>query len=113
MKNTFNFSSLCFGTFLSIIFLSFFACSEDLVVPNGELISSDLQISSRTEGPVSTELIKQKVSVRDNIPLVQILTCTYYGQTAQGYWEYRLTTQYNGPKIYTVTKIIGDEVDGC
>ncbi|MGB4846489.1 MAG: hypothetical protein WBP41_01150, partial [Saprospiraceae bacterium] len=83
------------------------------VVPNAEMASIDLKILNRTEGPVSSTLIKQKVSTRDNIPLSQILTCSYYGQTILGYWEYHLTTQYDGPKLYMVTKIIGDDCEGC
>jgi len=112
MKIVFKFSSLFCGFLLAILLISFNACSEDLAIPNAELTSDDLQITSRADGPVSNDIIKQKVSARDNIPLAQILTCSYYGQTTQGYWEYHLTTQYNGPKIYTVTKIIGDVNDG-
>ena len=75
-----KFSSFCYGILLTIIFLSFNACTEDLVIPNAELNSEDLQITSRTDAPINTEIIKLKVSVRDNIPLAQILTCTYYLQ---------------------------------
>ncbi|MBK9982552.1 MAG: hypothetical protein IPP15_09015 [Saprospiraceae bacterium] len=113
MKNVFNFSSFFYGILLAILASSFNACTEELVVPNAEIASKEIRIKSRTDGPVSIELIKQKVSTRDNIPLSQILTCSYYGQTNLGFWEYHLTTQYDGPKIYIVTKIIGDEIEGC
>ncbi|HZV70199.1 MAG TPA: hypothetical protein VFG10_11675 [Saprospiraceae bacterium] len=113
MKIVFKFSSLFYGLLLAILLISFNACTEELAIPNAELISEDLLIKSRADGPVSNNLVKQRVSARDNIPIAQILTCSYYGQTTQGYWEYHITTQYNGPKIYIVTKIIGDEFDGC
>ncbi len=112
MKNVTKINQLVFAAITAILFVSVVACTEELVIPTTDLLSKDLKISFRTDGPVSNEVIKQKVSVRDNIPIVQILTCSYYGQTLQGYWEYHLTTQYNGPKIYTVTQIIGDVSDG-
>ncbi len=112
MKNVFNFSTFFYGILLAILVTSFNACTEELVVPNAEIASNDMQLKNRTDGPVSCTVIKQKVSDRDNIPLSQILTCSYYGQTTQGYWEYHLTTAYNGPKIYTVTSIIGDVNEG-
>ncbi|MEP7198149.1 MAG: hypothetical protein ABI851_16645 [Saprospiraceae bacterium] len=113
MKNVFNFNPSFFAILVAFLLLSVSACTEEQVIPSSELLSNDMEITIRTDGPVSTTLVKQKVAVRDNIPLSQILTCTYYGQTSQGYWEYHLTTQYNGPKIYIVTKIIGDDAEGC
>ena len=112
MKNAFTFKQLLLAALVAIFFVSVSACTEEQVLPASDLTPRDLQISNRSDGPVSPEVIKQKVSTRDQIPLVQILTCYYYGQTSQGYWEYHLTTQYNGPKIYTVTKIIGDVNEG-
>lgn len=112
MKNVMKIKQLIFVAFMSILFISVSGCTEDQVIPASDFLSKDLKISFRADGPVSNEGIKQKVSDRDNIPLVQILTCSYNGQTTQGYWEYHLTTLYNGPKIYTVTKIIGDTNDG-
>ena len=67
---------------------------------------------SVNEGPVNPHLVKVKVSQRDNIPLDQIETCFYYGQTILGFWEYHLTTLYDGPKVYIVIEIIGDDCDG-
>ncbi len=103
---------LIFVAYIAILYISASGCTEDQVTPASDFPSKDLNISFRSDGPVSSGIIKQKVSDRDNIPLVQILTCSYYGQTTQGYWEYHLTTQYDGPKIYTVTNIIGDVNDG-
>ncbi len=112
MKITFKFTLLQVVFFFSILLMTVSSCSEELAFPTAENQSIDSHITSRTDGPVSTQVIKQKVSVRDNIPLNEILTCYYYGQTDQGYYEYRLTTQYNGPKVYFVTQIIGDINDG-
>ncbi len=113
MKNAFKFSQLLFVVLLVFLFLSVSSCYEEQVVPSSEVTSTDLEITIRTDGPISPALVKQKVATRDNIPLIQILTCSYFGQTTQGYWEYHITTLYNGPKIYIVTKIIGDDIEGC
>ncbi|MEO8666744.1 MAG: hypothetical protein ABI462_14730 [Ignavibacteria bacterium] len=113
MKNTFKTNQFLFAAALAVIVLSLSACYEELVLPSTERTSSDLPIITRSDGgSVNPALVKQKVATRDNIPLSQILTCSNFGQTTQGYWEYHLTTQYNGPKIYVVTKIIGEDVEG-
>lgn len=113
MKNVFKFNLSFIALLAAILLLSTPACTEEQVIPSSELLRNDMVIIARSDGPVSSTLVKQKVATRDNIPLSQILTCTYYGQTTQGYWEYHLTTQYNGPKIYIVTKIVGDDAEGC
>ncbi|MGB4847964.1 MAG: hypothetical protein WBP41_08615, partial [Saprospiraceae bacterium] len=110
MKKTSKLIQLAFCSLIVVMLFSFIACNEERVVPEGKV--NDLKISFRTDGPVSLEIIKQKVADRDNIPIYQILTCIYYGQTTQGYWEYHLTTMFDGPKIYTITSIIGDVNDG-
>ena len=88
------------------------ACVEEQIQPSREIIVEGNKIGIRSDGPINIQIIKEKVSERDQIPIDQILTCYYFGQTSQGYWEYHLTTFYNGPKIYTVTQIIGDTTEG-
>ena len=115
------------AAFVVILFISFNACSEEQAMPVPGKPNKDSHITIRTEGsanggsdnggsdnggPVNPQLVKVKVSQRDNIPLAEIETCSYFGQTLQGFWEYRLTTMYNGPKIYTVIEIIADDFEG-
>lgn len=113
MKNAFKLNLFLLYGFAAILFLSISACHEEQAIPVPDVISHDFQITNRTDGPVNAVLVKQKVATRDNIPLSQILTCTYYGLTSLGFWEYHLTTQCNGPKIYIVTEIIGDDFEGA
>jgi hypothetical protein len=110
MKKTSKFIQLAVCSLTVIMLFSFIACNEERVIPEAKV--NDLKITFRTDGPVSLEIIKKKVADRDNIPLDQILTCIYFGQTTLGFWEYHLTTMFNGPKIYTITSIIGDVNDG-
>ncbi len=112
MKNSFKFNQLLYAALLAILFITVNACSEEQVVPVSGQSHKDLQITVRTDGPIGIERIIERVSQRDNIPIDQILTCYYYGQTLQGYYEYRLTTLYNGSKVYIVTEIIGEEYEG-
>ncbi|MEP6794049.1 MAG: hypothetical protein ABJB16_06965 [Saprospiraceae bacterium] len=97
---------------LSVLVIFVISCSEPNISPIGNLLDKQEKISVRSDGPLSTDIVKEKVAVRDNIPLSEILTCIYFGQTPEGYWEYHLTTLYDGPKIYFVTQIIGDVNDG-
>ena len=112
MKNSFKFNQLLYAALLAILFLTVNACSEEQVVPVSGQPGNDLQITVRTDGPVAIGKIIERVSKRDNIPIEQFLSCSYYGQTGEGYYEYHLTTLYDGPKIYIVTQIIGDEFEG-
>lgn len=110
MKKTPKLTHLAYTLLITVILFTINSCNQEGVTPQVKI--QDSKITVRTEGPVSPEIIKQKVSDRDNIPIEQILTCIYYGQTPQGYWEYHLTTMFDGPKIYTITSIIGDVNDG-
>ncbi len=100
-------------TFVVIQLISFNACTEELVAPMHNTPGKNLLVTARTSGPVSIQLVKLKVSLRDHIPIEEILTCSYIGETTQGFWEYHLTTLNNGPKIYVVTQIIGDDFEGA
>ena len=112
MKNSIKIHKLLRVAFVVILFFSFNACTEEQAMPVSDKTYQELQIKMRTDGPVSIQLIKQKVSNRDHIPIGQILDCYYYGQTSQGYWEYHISTINDGPKIYIVTQIIGEDCEG-
>ena len=105
MLSTFLLSALLFTTY---------SCSSDQIVPKYSINNEEQRILSRTPDCNTdvSEQVKVKVSERDHIPLNQILTSTYYGTTTQGYCEYRLTTMFDGNKVFYVTGIIGDEVEG-
>ena len=112
MKNAIKNNQLLYGALVAILFFSVNACTEEHATPGYNQFNQEGQIKGRTDGPVNIQLVKLKVANRDNIPLEQILTCFYFGQTTQGYWEYHLNTMYDGLKIYIVTQIIGDDFDG-
>ncbi len=112
MENPTKINQLFCAVFVIILFVSLSACGEELVTPGTDQPCKDLQVKPRSEGPMDPELVKQKVSELYNIPIEQILTCYYYGQNIFGDWEFHLTTLYNGPIIFVVIKIIGDDCDG-
>lgn len=112
MKISLTINQLLCVAYVMVLLFSSSACTKEQVMPVPDEYNKESPISFRTDGPVNPQLVKMKVSQRDNIPLLQIETCSYYGQTIQGFWEYHLTTTNNGPKIYTVIQIIGDDCDG-
>ena len=113
MKNSIKLNQLVYAALLAIVFISFNACSEEQVVPVTDSSFRDAKINFRSSDPTDqAEAVKVKVSKRDNIPYIEILTSNYYGQTINGYWEYRLTTLHDGNKIFIVTSIIGDDIEG-
>jgi len=112
MKKSIKSNQLLFRAFVAILFISFNACTEESIIPGHNQFNQEDKINTRNDGPVYIQIVKLKVASRDNIPIEQILTCFYFGQTTQGYWEYHLTTLYDGPKIYLITQIIGDECEG-
>ncbi len=113
MKNCAISINLAYTSILTIIFMSFIACSEEQVVPVSTSLVTNHQLNFRSLDPTDrSETVKVNVAKRDNIPLIEILTCSYYGQTLNGYWEYKLTTLNNGNKTFILTGIIGDENEG-
>jgi hypothetical protein len=113
MKRLFSLESFLGVLIVFVLTISFSGCSEEQALPSGDQQVEEVKITFRTIGPVSTSLVKKKVSERDNIPLEEILTCTFTCETPEGFWKYSLTTLNNGPKIYIVTQIIGDDCDGA
>ncbi|HZV70200.1 MAG TPA: hypothetical protein VFG10_11680 [Saprospiraceae bacterium] len=96
---------------LSAFLLLFILVHLNKVVLTSINQGKDLKITVRNDGTACAATVRESVSKRDNIPVEQILTCYYYGQTTQGYFEYRFTTMYNGPGVYYVG-IIGDCNEG-
>lgn len=100
--------------FIAILISIFsFSCSEEQVFPELKQEVVEEKLTSRTTGNNCEQCVRIKVSQRDHIPLAQILTCTFYGMTPQGHYEWHLTTIHNGPKIFIVTSIIGDDCEGA
>lgn len=106
-----NFSSTSLLICCSLFFLIAFtpACTTELVQP--ETDSPKYKITTRGDFSGLEDQVKIKVSQRDGIPVSSILTCYYYGQTSEGYGRYHFTTN-TGFGIYTVTGIIGDDIEG-
>lgn len=108
------FSGKLYAILSVLFFISSYSCTSEYVFPKEAKNNENTRILPRTPDcniDVSQQ-VKVKVSERDHILLSEILTCYFYGTTTEGYCEYRLTTQYDGPKVYIVTSIIGDDVEG-
>ena len=113
MKISLKLNQLIYAALLAIAFISTNACSEEQVIPIADVSIQDAKINFRGYDPTNrAESVKTNVSIRDHIPLIEILTSYYYGQTPDGYWEYRLTTLHNGNKVFILTAIIGEENEG-
>lgn len=86
------------------------SCSSDLATPMQDQIDKK-EITVRTDFSGYEEQVKVKVAERDNITVSSINNCYYYGLTQEGYGRYHFSTSL-GFGIYTVTGIIGDDIDG-
>ena len=96
------------GCLFVVLFLT--SCSTELATPTPIGIEEN-RVTARTDFSGLEEQVKVKVAERDNISVSAILTCYYYGETSEGYGRYHLTTNV-GFKMYTVTGIIGDDIEG-
>ena len=88
----------------------FSACSTELASPQPYPLDQE-QIKYRTDFTGLEDQVKVKVAERDQISINSITSCYYYTTTSEGYGRYHFTTN-TGFGIYTVTGIIGDEIEG-
>lgn len=104
--------SLSHFTMIASVFLliSLNSCSADLATPVQDQLDKK-EITVRTDFSGYEEQVKEKVAERDNISVSSITNCYYYGLTQEGYGRYHFSTSL-GFGIYTVTGIIGDDVEG-
>ena len=113
MKNCSISTHLAYASLLSILVFSIISCAEEQVRPVFSLPTIDHNLNFRGFDPTDrAESVKVNVAKRDNIPLIQILSSYYYGQTLDGFWEYRLTTMSSGNKTFILTGIIGEDNEG-
>src|SRR3989337_349214 len=87
------------------------SCSTELASPE-ELSIENLKINSRTDFSGYESQVRVKVAERENISQSAILTCDYEGTNAQGHGIYKFTTSVPSFGTYTVTGIIGDDIEG-
>lgn len=112
MKNSITIASLRNFSVAAFFVISTWACSHEQVTPVDENQYEEQKIEIRTDLTSLANEVKIEVSQRDNIPVDQITGSYYFGKTTEGYYEYRLQTSQNGPKVYFVIGIIGEEIEG-
>ena len=95
---------------LALLIFTTPSCSTELVQPEDVSVENQ-KINQRTDFSGYENQVKLKVAQRDQISVSSINSCYYYGQTAEGYGRYHFSTNL-GFGIYTVTGIIGDDIDG-
>lgn len=93
---------------LTAFFITCYGCSQEQEITNTNTVKSETKIGQRTGCTDFADLVKERVSERDHIPLEQIYGCYYYGPYPGGYCEYHCTTFSSGTPIY----IIGDDSEG-
>lgn len=109
MKNLFSFAPFIYGSFFFVLAFST-SCSTDLVVPANDQIENK-NIISRTDYSGLEAQVKAKIADRDHISVNDV--STYYdGTNTQGYGRYPYTTSIPTSGIFTVTGIIGDDIEG-
>jgi hypothetical protein len=109
MKNLSSFARLIYGSFIFVLVITT-SCSTDLVVPANDQ-SQNKNIISRTDYSGLEEQVKAKIADRDHISINDVFTY-YDGTTTQGYGKYPYTTTIPTSGVYTVTGIIGDDIEG-
>lgn len=107
-KLTSSFLLLC-ACFMAAVMLP--SCSQELVTPE-KVTFENSKINSRTDFSGLENQVKAKIAERDHIDISDVLTCYYDGTTTQGYGLYNYSTNIPSSGVFTVTGIIGDDVEG-
>lgn len=108
MKKLTSSSLLLYACLMAAFLLP--SCSQELVSP--EEVQIEKRVTSRTDFSGLENQVKIKIAERDRIEISQITLCYYDGATAQGYGLYNYSTNIPSSGVYTVTGIIGDDVEG-
>ena len=109
MENLKIFNSVGHQLILVLFVIFAMACSKEQDTPMQNINNEKIKINQRLGGCTDFgDLVRERVSERDNIPIQSISSCYYYGPYAGGYCEYRCFTSQYGSPVY----IIGDDTEG-